>query len=125
MPNGSDVANQMLESGWTRSGEVEFSAQLRTWRDARELLAAAMLRPIDFCVTRKGVWDSDPSVCWCRSLPAIPSSGTPDAHARPWLSEISSPSTRNLSSGTYVGEESVDSSTRVVAQLEGRIDPVV
>jgi D-aminopeptidase len=42
MPNGSDVANQMLEAGWTRSGEVEFSAQLRTWRDARELLAAAM-----------------------------------------------------------------------------------
>jgi hypothetical protein len=42
MPNGSDVANQMLESGWTRSGEVEFSAQLRMWRDARELLAAAM-----------------------------------------------------------------------------------
>ena len=42
MPNGSDVANQMLESAWTRSGEVEFSAQLRTWRDARELLAAAM-----------------------------------------------------------------------------------
>jgi hypothetical protein len=32
----------MLESGWTRSGEVEFSAQLRTWRDARELLTAAM-----------------------------------------------------------------------------------
>jgi D-amino peptidase len=42
MPNGSDVAEQMLESGWTRSGEVEFSAQLNTWRDARELVAAAM-----------------------------------------------------------------------------------
>jgi D-aminopeptidase len=42
MPNGSDVADQMLGAGWTRSGEVEFSAQLRTWRDARALLAAAM-----------------------------------------------------------------------------------
>lgn len=42
MPNGGDVAEQMLESGWTRSGEVEFSAQLNTWRDARELVAAAM-----------------------------------------------------------------------------------
>ena len=42
MPNGSDVAAQLLEAGWTRSGAVEFSAQLRTWRDARELLAAAM-----------------------------------------------------------------------------------
>lgn len=42
MPNGSEVADQLLEAGWTRSGAVEFSAQLRTWRDARELLAAAM-----------------------------------------------------------------------------------
>lgn len=42
MPNGGDVAEQMLESGWTRSGEVEFSAQLDTWRDARELVASAM-----------------------------------------------------------------------------------
>ena len=42
MPNGGDVAEQLLEAGWTRSGAVEFSAQLRTWRDARELLAAAM-----------------------------------------------------------------------------------
>ena len=42
MPNGSEVAEQMLESGWTRSGEVEFSAQLNTWREARELVAAAM-----------------------------------------------------------------------------------
>jgi D-aminopeptidase len=42
MPNASDVADQMLDAGWTRSGEVEFSARLRTWRDARALLAAAM-----------------------------------------------------------------------------------
>ena len=42
MPNGSEVADQMLDAGWTRSGEVEFSAQLSTWLDARELLAAAM-----------------------------------------------------------------------------------
>jgi len=42
MPNGSEVADQMLDAGWTRSGEVEYSAQLSTWLDARELLAAAM-----------------------------------------------------------------------------------
>ena len=42
MPNGSEVADQMLDAGWTRSGEVEYSAQLRIWREARELLAAAM-----------------------------------------------------------------------------------
>ena len=42
MPNGSEVADQMLDASWTRSGEVEYSAQLRIWRDARELLAAAM-----------------------------------------------------------------------------------
>ena len=42
MPNGSEVADQMLDAGWTRLGEVEYSAQLRIWRDARELLAAAM-----------------------------------------------------------------------------------
>jgi hypothetical protein len=42
MPNGSEVADQMLDAGWTRSGEVEYSAQLGIWRDARELLAAAM-----------------------------------------------------------------------------------
>jgi D-aminopeptidase len=42
MPNGSEVADQMVESGWTRSGEVEFEAQLRTWGDARDLIAAAM-----------------------------------------------------------------------------------
>jgi D-amino peptidase len=42
MPNGGEVAEQLVEAGWTRSGEVEFSAQLETWRDARDLLAAAM-----------------------------------------------------------------------------------
>ena len=42
MPNGRDVVDQMIDAGWTRSGEVEFSVQLRTWRDAREPLAAAM-----------------------------------------------------------------------------------
>ena len=42
MPNGSEVADQMLEAGWMRSGEAEYSAQLSTWLDARELLAAAM-----------------------------------------------------------------------------------
>ena len=33
MPNGSEVADQMLDAGWTRSGEVEYSAQLSTWLD--------------------------------------------------------------------------------------------
>jgi len=42
MPNGDAVADEMLEAGWSRSGQVEYSAQLRTWREARELLAAAM-----------------------------------------------------------------------------------
>jgi D-amino peptidase len=42
MPNGGDAAGQMIGRGWTRSGEVEFSAQLATWRDARELIVAAM-----------------------------------------------------------------------------------
>jgi hypothetical protein len=42
MPNGGDVVGQMTDAGWTRFGEVEFSAHLRTWRDARELVSAAM-----------------------------------------------------------------------------------
>ena len=42
MPNGSDVAEEMLHAGWTRVGEVEFSVDLESWRDAREPLAAAM-----------------------------------------------------------------------------------
>jgi D-amino peptidase len=42
MPNGSEVADQMLAAGWTRVGEVEFSVELAHWRDAREPLAAAM-----------------------------------------------------------------------------------
>jgi D-aminopeptidase len=42
MPNGSDVADQMTAAGWSRSGEVEFAAPLRIWKDARELLATAM-----------------------------------------------------------------------------------
>ena len=42
MPNGSDVAEEMTAAGWTRAGDVEFAAQLSTWADARELLAAAM-----------------------------------------------------------------------------------
>jgi len=42
MPNGHEVADEMIDGGWTRSGEVEFSAHLRTWREAREPLAVAM-----------------------------------------------------------------------------------
>jgi len=42
MPNGADVAEHLVGAGWKRTGEVEFSAQLGTWDDARSLLAAAM-----------------------------------------------------------------------------------
>ena len=42
MPNGDAVVEQMTAAGWERSGEVEFSAQLEKWDNARELLAAAM-----------------------------------------------------------------------------------
>jgi hypothetical protein len=42
MPNGSDVTDQMLDAGWTRVGEVEFSVDLLSWQDAREPLGAAM-----------------------------------------------------------------------------------
>jgi D-aminopeptidase len=42
MPNGDQVVEQMTSAGWTRSGEVEFAAELEAWLDARDLLAAAM-----------------------------------------------------------------------------------
>ena len=42
MPNGREVAEQMIAAGWTRRGDVEFEARLDGWVDARELLAAAM-----------------------------------------------------------------------------------
>jgi D-aminopeptidase len=42
MPNGSEVAAQMLDAGWTRVGEVEYAVDLESWRAAREPLAAAM-----------------------------------------------------------------------------------
>jgi D-amino peptidase len=42
MPNGDEVADQMTAAGWERAGEVEYSARLDAWSDARELLAAAM-----------------------------------------------------------------------------------
>lgn len=42
MPNGDRADEQMTDAGWTRSGDVEYSAPLDRWRDARELLAAAM-----------------------------------------------------------------------------------
>jgi D-amino peptidase len=42
MPNGNQVVEQMTAAGWEPAGEVEFRAQLETWDDARELLAAAM-----------------------------------------------------------------------------------
>lgn len=42
MPNGNEVVEQMTAAGWKPAGEVQFVAQLETWADARELLAAAM-----------------------------------------------------------------------------------
>lgn len=42
MPNGNEVVEQMTAAGWESTGKVEFVAQLETWADARELLAAAM-----------------------------------------------------------------------------------
>jgi D-amino peptidase len=42
MPNGHEVVEQMTAAGWERAGQVEFIARLETWRDGRELLAAAM-----------------------------------------------------------------------------------
>lgn len=42
MPNGHAVVDEMVAAGWSRSGEVAYSARLATWRDARELLATAM-----------------------------------------------------------------------------------
>jgi D-amino peptidase len=42
LPNGADVADQLIGAGWSCVGEVEFSARLHEWREARELVAAAM-----------------------------------------------------------------------------------
>jgi D-aminopeptidase len=42
MPNGREVADQMIAAGWSRSGDVEFQAGIETWGDSRDLLATAM-----------------------------------------------------------------------------------
>ena len=42
LPNGVEVVAQLEAAGWERQGEVEFAARLRTWDDARPLIAAAM-----------------------------------------------------------------------------------
>jgi D-aminopeptidase len=42
MPNGRDVVEGMGAAGWARVEDVEFSVELDTWRDSRELLAVAM-----------------------------------------------------------------------------------
>ena len=42
MPNGDLVVERMTAAGWARSGDVEYSAPLARWSDARELLATAM-----------------------------------------------------------------------------------
>jgi D-aminopeptidase len=43
LPNGAAVEATMREGGWTRTGEVEYEASLRTWDDARGPVGAAML----------------------------------------------------------------------------------
>lgn len=42
MPNGAEVVGELEAAGWERNGEVEFTARLRTWDEARPLIAAAM-----------------------------------------------------------------------------------
>jgi D-amino peptidase len=42
MPNGNDAVEQMTAAGWARAGDVEFTAELETWDEARELVAGAM-----------------------------------------------------------------------------------
>lgn len=42
LPNGADVAGELEAAGWTRTGEVEFEAQIASWAVTRPLLAAAM-----------------------------------------------------------------------------------
>ena len=42
MPNGRDVVDELADAGWVRVGEVEFAVELKSWRDARQPLAAAM-----------------------------------------------------------------------------------
>lgn len=42
LPNGDERADELAAAGWSRSGEVEFSAQVAHWPETRGLLAAAM-----------------------------------------------------------------------------------
>jgi len=42
MPNGGDVVQLMISAGWRRTGEVEFSVDLESWREARDPIRAAM-----------------------------------------------------------------------------------
>jgi hypothetical protein len=43
LPNGAAVEATMREGGWTRTGDVEYTVDLRTWQAAREPVGAAML----------------------------------------------------------------------------------
>jgi D-aminopeptidase len=42
MPNGAEVAEEMSAGGWTRTGELVYSLELASWRDAQAPLAVAM-----------------------------------------------------------------------------------
>jgi D-aminopeptidase len=43
LPNGGAVEATMREGGWTRTADMEYEVQLRTWADAREPIGTAML----------------------------------------------------------------------------------
>ena len=42
MPNGAEQVEAMEAAGWRRTGEVEYTVDLRAWSDARAPLAGAM-----------------------------------------------------------------------------------
>lgn len=56
LPNGATVEAVMREGGWTRTADVEYEVPLRTWDDAREPIAAALLASFSPILS---AWSSD------------------------------------------------------------------
>jgi D-aminopeptidase len=56
LPNGSSVEAAMRDGGWTRTANVEYEVPLRTWDDAREPIAAAMLASFSPIIS---AWSND------------------------------------------------------------------
>jgi D-aminopeptidase len=56
LPNGTAVEDAMREGGWTRTDEVEYEVQLRTWDDARDPVGVAMLASFSDVLS---VWSND------------------------------------------------------------------